>query len=825
MWRRWDPHIHTPGTILNNQFKGHDAWDRFLQSVEQSDPPICALGITDYLSIDSYERVRAEKHNGRLRNVGLLFPNVEMRFGIATARNSPINFHLLASPDDPNHTNEIRRFLLGLTFNYLDIEYRCERADLIRLGYAFDKAATEDHVALRCGTGQFKVNYDQFQKQYSENRWAQENILIAVSGGSQDGTSGVQDDASFSALRRNLERAAHIIFSSQPSQRRYWLGKGKVAPEELARIYGGRKPCLHGSDAHDIAGVGRPAENRYCWIKGDMIFESLRQACLEPESRAFIGGEPPRDAMPSQVISKLEVTSASWLETSTVLLNPRFVAIIGARGSGKTALADLIAAGGFGLSEHINDRSFIKRAAELIGDAKSTLTWGDDSITENVVKNAKIESLFDDKRVQYLSQQFVDQLCSSEGLTDTLVEEVERVVFQAHTPEARMGATSFTELLELKTSALRSARSDAEAIIASYSENLISEQAKRDSLDGLRSQRKLRADSVATDRLNRQSLIGKGQSDHGLELERISNALTKVRSYVDAWMRRQQNLLDLRAEFVAMQQTGTQNLLQKWKDKFRESGLNNEQWGAFLLKFADGAEEILNDSLQEAARNLSAWKGPRAGESIPSVESGHEMASLIGPETDINQVSVALLSAESSRLRKLVGIDADNARKYNLLSDKIAKDEVAIAKLDRDIDDSDQAKQRIADIVQRRSEAYKKVFQAIMQEEEELRLLYAPLKYVLDAEGGTLGKLGFSIRRVVDVESWTSGGESLFDLRAARPFRGRGSLRLAAQRTGLISAWEKGSADEVTTAMACFRSEYGHSMTEHCNVDRQNRPA
>src|SRR5208282_2629477 len=149
-------------------------------------------------------------------------------------------------------------------------------------------------------------------------------------------------------------------------------------------------------------------------------------------------------------------------------------------GSGKTALADLIAAGGFALSEHLNDRSFIKRASNLIGDAKSTLTWEDGRITENVIKDAKVDSIFEDRHVQYLSQQFVDQLCSSEGLTDALVDEVERVVFQAHSPEARMGATSFAELLELKRSALRSARSQAEAAIASASEDLIAEQAKKD---------------------------------------------------------------------------------------------------------------------------------------------------------------------------------------------------------------------------------------------------------------------------------------------------------------------------------------------------------
>lgn len=99
VWRRWDPHIHAPGTILADNFRGADAWEEFLSKIERSEPVIGALGITDYLNIDLYERVVAEKKKGRLPNVGLLFPNVEMRFSIATAKDSGVNCHLLVCPD------------------------------------------------------------------------------------------------------------------------------------------------------------------------------------------------------------------------------------------------------------------------------------------------------------------------------------------------------------------------------------------------------------------------------------------------------------------------------------------------------------------------------------------------------------------------------------------------------------------------------------------------------------------------------------------------------------------------------------------------------
>jgi hypothetical protein len=106
--------------------------------------------------------------------------------------------------------------------------------------------------------------------------------------------------------------------------------------------WGGCKPCLHGSDAHGPDAVGAPELDRHCWIKGELSFESLRQACLEPEGRTFIGATPPRGALPSQVIMAVSATNAPWLKTPSVPLNSGLVGIIGPRGSGKTALADII---------------------------------------------------------------------------------------------------------------------------------------------------------------------------------------------------------------------------------------------------------------------------------------------------------------------------------------------------------------------------------------------------------------------------------------------------------------------------------------------------
>ncbi len=72
MWHRWDPHIHTPGTILADQYPAGVGWEQFLTRVETSAPPVRALGITDYYSVATYEQARAYKDAGRLPGVDLI---------------------------------------------------------------------------------------------------------------------------------------------------------------------------------------------------------------------------------------------------------------------------------------------------------------------------------------------------------------------------------------------------------------------------------------------------------------------------------------------------------------------------------------------------------------------------------------------------------------------------------------------------------------------------------------------------------------------------------------------------------------------------------
>lgn len=55
-WRKWDLHIHTLGTGREDKFTG---WPSFLQALKAT-KDVSVVGVTDYVSIENYDRRRFE---------------------------------------------------------------------------------------------------------------------------------------------------------------------------------------------------------------------------------------------------------------------------------------------------------------------------------------------------------------------------------------------------------------------------------------------------------------------------------------------------------------------------------------------------------------------------------------------------------------------------------------------------------------------------------------------------------------------------------------------------------------------------------------------
>jgi hypothetical protein len=598
-WRRWEPHIHTPGTVLNNQFGGSDPWGNYLTTLEGLTPKIEAIAVTDYYVTDTYEEVLRQHVAGRLPDVQLIFPNVEMRLDVA-AKSGFVNLHLLVSPEDPNHLIEVRRILTRLQFNAYGDRFDCTPEELIRLGKLADPTIRDDRAALAHGATQFKVNFAQLREVFGESDWAKKNILIAVAGGADDGTSGVRQAAD-ATVRQEIEKFSHIIFASSQAQREFWLGKRAVSIDELRARYNGSKPCLHGSDAHDQMSIGQPANDRFSWIKGALTFDALRQACIDPAGRAYVGPEPPRHALPSQVISQVEITHASWAATPTIPLNPGLVAIVGARGSGKTALADVIAAGcdaitwaAWNADETISP-SFLVRARTLIGNARVTLTWGGGNTVTRALDGSDSNDPLAYPRARYLSQQFVEDLCSSKGASEGLIREVERVIFEAHSEDLREGAMNFAELLESRIVRFQQSRQREDEAIASISDRIAEELEKEGLVAAYDQQAAQKRRLIAGYNADLGKLVVKGTEAQAKRHAELSRAAQALNGKIQSFSNQRRTFLTMQDEVRNMRATKAPEMLRELQARHPESGLSAAQWDEFILVYKGTVDKALAD--------------------------------------------------------------------------------------------------------------------------------------------------------------------------------------------------------------------------------------
>jgi hypothetical protein len=806
-----EPHIHAPGTILNNQFGAADQWEAYLTSLEGLAPKVEAIAVTDYYVTDTYEELLKHKAAGRLPDVKLVFPNIELRLDVA-AKSGVVNVHLLVSPEDPDHLSEVKRILKRLQFHAFNDRFDCTHEELIKLGKRSDGTITDDGAALRHGAKQFKVNFDQLRKVIDESEWATKNILIAVAGAAGDGTSGVRQAAD-ATVRQEIEKFAHIIFSSSSAQREFWIGQRGMTIEELRGRYDGCKPCLHGSDSHDQKSVGQPVNNRFSWIKGALEFDALRQACIDPGGRAYVGEQPPRSAMPSQVISHVRIDDADWATTPDIPLNPCLVAIIGARGSGKTALADVIAAGsdaitpsGWDADENISP-SFLARARRLIGDATTTLTWGGGATVSRALDGSDANGHMSFPRARYLSQQFVEELCSAKGVSDGLVDEIERVIFESHSQDDREWALDFAELRDQQTSRLQQAREREADAISDISDRIATELEKESVVAPLTTQvgqkKKLIADYTA----DRAKLVVKGTEAQVARHTELSEAAQKLRSRIQNFGNKRRTYAALQDEVRSMRATGAPEMLRQAQARHTNSGLDAKQWDDFLLIYKGDVDKSLAAYIAWADGEVRKLNGvaPSAGD--PNV-------ALIADTADISTLPLAPI-AEMTRLEALLSADKLVREQYAALTGRIAQENSALQTLETRLADAQGAAARRKDLQTERDDTYGRVFEAIINEQNALAGLYTPLMGRLAASSGTLKKLSFSVRRIADVQAWgTIAEEELLDRRKAGPFYGRGSL-IAAATDALKPAWETGTAAEVQAAMTAFMAKYLRDLLSH----------
>ena len=440
--RKWDLHVHTPESY-ENQFGfssrndreayKNNIWEKYIDELEKV-KDVSVVGITDYFSIDGYKKVIAYQKNGRLQNFDLILPNIELRLGKFVGGRR-LNYHVILSNEiDPIKIEE--NFLEELQIPIPGAEKaRLNRESIESIGKILKEQQTEfkGKTNYYVGCMNITVSLEDIMEALQKKRIFKGKyilVLVEPEWAMIDDWKG-QDHLT----RKNILMQSHAIFSSNQSTRVWALGKKHRSIDDFVAEFGSLKPCIHGSDAHCFDRLCRPGQNRFCWVKADPTFEGLKQIVYEPEERIKISTENP-DYMKniytfdSMSINKCIINDELSFKGQKFRLNRNLVTIIGGKGSGKTALLDLMAnclidrcyRNGKNAKEK---NSFVQRIEDDCPDLSIELEFiGPD--VESFSKHFAEESFFGDVNITYLPQGQIEEFS---GNREKLNDKIKEIIF------------------------------------------------------------------------------------------------------------------------------------------------------------------------------------------------------------------------------------------------------------------------------------------------------------------------------------------------------------------------------------------------------------
>lgn len=467
-WRKWDLHVHTPYSIDENYKKGKetDVWERYISELERisEEKGIRVLGINDYWFLDGYKKVIEYKNLGRLSNIELILPIIELRLRDYVGNNSlnKINYHIVFSNElsiEEIENEFIKRIEIteydnrSLSFSNLE-----SFGDRIKNSTPIEKQTKDSN--LKIGFNNFTIALDKINSLLSKKLF--ENKFLRIIG--QTEWSDFRWDGS-PADKKSLVNNVDFIFSASPTI------ENALKSRESLKEQGVNDKLLHCSDAHEFYETKYTSKVLgycYTWIKADLTFRGLQQVKQDFEERVFIGERPPiLDKVhqnKTKYIKSLDIKSINnynqnkgiWFSNfNTLEFNKELIAIIGNKGNGKSAISDIIGLlSNSSNQQHfsfLNKNKFLKN--KVAENFEATLSFeSGDNLTKNLNDTIDVTTV---ERVRYIPQNYFEKLCNDlegEGFEKSLQE----VVFTHLLEEEKLGKNSFEELIKYTTHSIKS---------------------------------------------------------------------------------------------------------------------------------------------------------------------------------------------------------------------------------------------------------------------------------------------------------------------------------------------------------------------------------
>lgn len=475
-WRKWDLHLHTPLTRLSNGFlvpEGQEIWDKFSDEIENSDVDV--FGITDYYSVENYFTFVEHHRNKYPDSVKQFFPNIEFRLEVSVNLNAEeVNLHIIF--DNKVEKTKIESFLRKLKTN------------IVRSG-----------VAVTCYELSTPSDYETAGIDYKTISVALKEVFgndvcyLILAASNNTGLRPDNNSPRKLNISDQIDKICDAFFGGQQNVD-YYLNVKRYEEDEIAKA----KPVISGCDAHSFDDLDNWLGKRFeknindeiviekdvTWIKADPTFEGLKQLLVDPSDRVFIGRVPRQkenvEMNSSKFIDRISVnnrnsgSNTSWFDNN-IVLNPGLVSIIGNKGSGKSALADIVALLGKSHTGHENN-SFLNAdkfwKVSSARDYTASIVWRDNTISkcntlvDTINKDTEVE------KVKYLPQKYVETICNDVGVSNDFQKEIDKVVFGFVPDTDNHGMNNLEDLIAYQTKSidtdLSNQRQEIKKIIGEY---------------------------------------------------------------------------------------------------------------------------------------------------------------------------------------------------------------------------------------------------------------------------------------------------------------------------------------------------------------------
>lgn len=488
-WRKWDLHIHTPLSVVQN-YGGEPKFEAFIDALENLPREVKVVGITDYYFIDGYEKVIKEKlEKGRLQNLEKIFPILEFRIDIFSSANkselSKVNLHILFDLDEANIDAEIesvRKEFLG------QIPVKNEKGDEKYLSSG-PAAFTELAGSLQDGFAELIPEWRCVLAGLKKSAWKDKIFLFL---GHKE-WNNLDHGQRRKIKKKELLSNANAILSAGKVDAR----KTMWADELAAQMGLSPRPYLHSLDIHDFKKLGAEYECN-TWIKADPTFEGLKQIIHEPKDRVFIGDRPRVlgrvEGDKTKYIKSLSVDHAGdydgrmgeWFKNISMEFSKELVVIIGNKGSGKSAIADILSLLGDTRQQRfsfLTKEKFLSK--NLAENFCAEIKWESGSSSPNKLLSERADTDCVES-VRYIPQNYFEDLTNELDIKE-FQSEIEKIIFNHLSDAKKLAQPDFAALRAYKAKSIERAIATLEAKVGTINKEIIALEAQKhpDHLKGI----------------------------------------------------------------------------------------------------------------------------------------------------------------------------------------------------------------------------------------------------------------------------------------------------------------------------------------------------